>query len=406
MRAESREAAARRARLSVCYSFALLGVVLGVWAARIPAVKADLGLSDGQLSIALFALAAGLVAGMQVAGRLTDRLGSARVMVPAGVVMALGVIPPAFAPDLGWLIPALALWGALNACLDVSMNAHAVEVERLYGRPLMSSFHGMFSVGGLIGAGLGALTAWLDVSIGLTMVMVNVPLAAVAVLVGRWLLPSQPAQPARKAASAAESAAESAEPRRRRALWPAAVVFMGVMAFSGSVGEGAAVDWTAVYLHGDLGASQALAGIGYAVFSACMTIGRFAGDRLAQRFGPVALVRWSGLVAALGLGVTLLVGDLAVALVGFGLFGLGLSTMVPQVFSAAGNHDPARAGEAIAQVATLGYSGLMLGPVIIGGAAELTGLPVALGIPVVLCVFMSASAVSLRPRPRVPVPQD
>ncbi|GII95899.1 MFS transporter [Sinosporangium siamense] len=394
MSAGTIDATARRARISVGYFFALLGITLGVWAARIPAVKANLSLSEGQLSIGLFALAAGLVAGMQVAGRLTDRLGSSRLMVPAGIVMAVAMIPPGFAPDLMWLIVTLAVWGSLNALLDVSMNAHAVEVERVYGRPLMSSFHGMFSVGGLIGAGLGALAAWQDVSVGVTMIAVNVPLAIAAVFMGRWLLPSAPAV----RTESKESAQKGTPGPKRRGRWSGAVLFMGVMAFAGSVGEGAAVDWTAVYLNGDLGASPGVAGIGYAVFSVCMTIGRFAGDHLALRFGPVALVRWCGLLAALGLGMTLLVGDLAVAMVGFGLFGLGLSTMVPQVFSAAGNHDPARAGEAIAQVATLGYSGLMLGPVIIGGVAELTGLPTALGIPVFLCVFMSAAAVSLRPR--------
>ncbi|MEV2272524.1 MFS transporter [Nonomuraea africana] len=374
----------RRARISVSYFFALLGIVSGVWAARIPTVKQSLHLSDGQLSLGLLAVAVGLVTGMQFAGRITDRLGSARVVVPAGATCALAMIPPGFAPNLGVLIATLFLWGLLNASLDVSMNTHAVEVERAYGRPLMSSFHGMFSAGGLLGAGVGALFAWLEVSPGLTFAAVTVPLALLAVLAGRALLPSVPVH--------------HEGGRRKRVSWHGKVLFMGAMAFAGLLGEGAAGDWSAVYLHEDLGTGTGIAAIGFAVFSTAMTVGRFAGDRLALRFGPVRLVRWSGLLAAIGLGGALLAAEPIAAMAGFGLFGLGLATLVPQVFSAAGNHDRARAGEAIAQVATLGYAGLMLGPVIIGGAAELVGLPLALGIPVALCLFMSLSAVSLRPR--------
>lgn len=375
---------ARRARIAVCFFFALLGVVSGVWAARIPTVKQSLQLSDGQLSLALLAVAVGLVTGMQFAGRVTDRLGSARVVVPAGVACGLALIPAGFAPNLAVLIVTLFVWGLLNASLDVSMNTHAVEVERAYGRPLMSSFHGMYSAGGLLGAAAGALSAWLEVSPGITFAVVTVPLAVPAVLAKGSLLPSAPTHHERR--------------RARRVRWHGRVVFMGAMAFAGLLGEGSAGDWSAVYLHEDLGAATGLAAIAFAAFSTAMTVGRFAGDRLALRFGPVTLVRWSGLLAAAGLGLALLVAQPAVAIAGFGVFGLGLATMVPQVFSAAGNHDPARAGEAIAQVATLGYAGLMLGPVIIGGAAELVGLPLALTIPVVLCVFMSASAVSLRRR--------
>lgn len=374
--------AARRARFAVGYFFAVLGIVSGVWAARIPTVKQNLGIGDGQLGIGLLAIAVGLVIGMQFAGRLTDRLGSAAVMVPAGVACSLTMIPPGFAPTLTALIATLFVWGLVNASLDVSMNTHAVEVERVYGRPLMSSFHGMYSVGGLIGAGLGALFAWLEISPGITFAAVTVPLAALAIVAKRYLLPTTPA---------------AHHERRKRARWSGWILFMGVMAFSGLVGEGAAGDWSAVYLNEHLNTAPGPAAIAFAVFSTFMTIGRFAGDRLALRFGPVRLVRWSGLLAAAGLGGALLIAHPVVAMAGFGLFGLGLATLVPQVFSAAGNHDPARAGEAIAQVATLGYAGLMLGPVIIGGAAELVGLPAALGIPVLLCPFMAASAVSLRP---------
>ncbi|MCG5213570.1 MFS transporter [Streptosporangium sp. KLBMP 9127] len=380
----------RRARIAVCFFFILLGVVSGIWAARIPAIKETLHLSDGQLSYGLLALAAGLVTGMRAAGRLTDRLGSPRVMVPAGAGVALALIVPGYAPTLPALIAALFVLGLINASLDVSMNSHGVEVERAYQRPLMSSFHGMFSIGGLLGAGLGGLTAWLGIPPGPAFAATGIPLALLAVLARPHLLPRT-------------AAPHPTTGSRRRAPWSSRIVFMGVVAFAGLVGEGAANDWTAVYLQFDLGASPGAAAAGFAVFSTTMTIGRFAGDTLATRYGPVRLVRWSGLIAAAGLAGGLLSENIALATAGIGLFGLGLATIVPQVFSAAGNHDPARAGEAIAQVAMVGYTGLVLGPAIIGGAAELTGLPAALAIPAVLAAFMAASAGALRP-PRQDAP--
>lgn len=371
------------ARWAVSYFFILLGAVSGAWAARIPAVKHTLGLSDGQLAYALLAVAIGLIIGMRFAGHLTDRLGSARLIAPAAIATSLTIIPPGHATTLPALVATLFLFGLVNASLDVSMNAHGVEVERAYGRPVMSSFHGMFSIGGLLGAGIGALCAWLDLSVATTLTIVGVPLALLSLYARRHLLPPTPSP-----------APDATTPRR--APWTKWIILMGVVAFAGLVGEGAANDWVAVYLFQDLGASQAVAAAGFAVFATAMTIGRFAGDHLAQRFGPVRLVRYSGLVAALGLGIALLVGRLPVAFAGFVLFGLGLATIVPQVFSAAGNHDPARAGQAIAQVATVGYAGLVAGPAIIGGAAELVGLPAALGIPALLAAFMAASAGALR----------
>ncbi|GAA3128641.1 MFS transporter [Streptosporangium carneum] len=372
------------ARRAVSFFFVLLGTVSGAWAARIPAVKNDLGLSNGQLSFGLLALTGGLVVGMRFAGRLTDRLGSARVLTPAAVATCLAVIPPGYAPTLPLLVAVLFLYGLVNASLDVAMNAHGVEVERVYGRPLMSSFHGMYSVGGLVGAGVGGLFAWLGLGAGPTLATTGITLALASLLAGRHLLPLPP-----RAADAPRPAA--------RARWSGWIVLIGVVAFAGLVGEGAAVDWTAVYLFEDLGAPQGVAALGFAVFSLAMTAGRFAGDHLVRRLGPVRLVRCSGLLATAGLATALLVGRVPVAIAGFALFGLGLATIVPQVFSAAGNHDPARAGESIAQVATVGYTGLVAGPAIIGGAAEVVGLPAALGIPVLLAAFMTVSAGALRP---------
>ncbi|GAA2881832.1 MFS transporter [Streptosporangium fragile] len=371
------------ARRAVSYFFILLGTTSGAWAARIPAVKHTLHLTDGQLSYGLLAIAIGLVTGMRIAGPLTDRLGSARLITPAAIATSLAVILPGYAPNLPTLITTLFLYGFINASLDVSMNAHGVEVERAHGRPIMSSLHGMFSIGNLLGAAIGGLFAWLDLSAGTTLAAVGIPLAILSLHARRHLLPTPPTT--------------HTTTRPHRAPWNGWIILMGIVAFAGLVGEGAANDWTAVYLFEDLDAPQGIAALGFAVFATAMTIGRFAGDHLAQRLGPVRLVRYSGVIATLGLTTALLIARVPVAIAGFALFGLGLATIVPQVFSAAGNHDPARAGQSIAQVATVGYAGLVAGPAIIGGAAELIGLPAALAIPALLAAFMAATAGALRP---------
>jgi MFS family permease len=405
-----RMAEMRRARVAVLAYFFLLGMVGAVWVARIPAVKHRLDLTDGTLGVALLAMPVGLVAVMPVCGRLVDRFGSGRVTRPAGVAFALALMPLGLAGDLPSLIAGLLLFGVVSGLLDVAMNAHAVRVERGYGRPIMTSFHAVYSVGGLAGALFGGLFAWLDVTPAPTFLAAGLPMAIIGVVAGRRLLPSpDPPDPPDHSgvagAAGVSGAAEASQPvpvpvgrsrrpvRPRRPRRPGVVVaLLGVVAFCCLVGEGAADNWSAVYLHDDLGTSQGFAALGFAAFSVMMTIGRLAGDRLALRFGPVRLVRACGLLAAAGLAGGLLTDRPIGGLAGFAALGAGLSCIVPQVFSAAGNADPARAGRNLARVAGLGYLGLVSGPPLIGGAAAVVGLPWALGIPVLLALGVAAAA--------------
>ncbi|MBT2227524.1 MFS transporter [Nonomuraea sp. NEAU-A123] len=378
-----------RARVAVYLLFFLAGAAIGTWTARIPAIKQDLGLSDGRLSLALLAIAAGAVAGMQVVGRLVDRYGSSRVMIPAALLQGVVLVLPAYAVNLGTLAAALFGFGVVHGVLDVSMNANAVEVERAWGRPIMSSFHAVFSIGGFAGAAAGGLFAHLALSPAATFLSVGVVVALLAVWAASWALRSRPAP---------VTSADGVRPGL-----PKGVLFLGVLAFCCLVGEGAAADWSSVYLREDLAASAGFAAAGYAAFSIMMTAGRLAGDRLAVRFGPVALVRGCGLLAAAGLGLALTVGHPVAGVAGFGCFGAGLSCIVPQVFSAAGHRDPAFAGRALARVASIGYLGFLSGPVLIGGLAELSGLPRALGVPALLAAFVALAATALRPRTAEPV---
>ncbi|MBX6385457.1 MAG: MFS transporter [Microbispora sp.] len=382
-----------RARAAVYGLFLLSGMAMGTWTSRIPAIKAGLHLSDGTLSIGLLGIAAGAITGMQVVGRLVDRYGSYRTMLPVAVAQGLVLVVPAHMPNLPALALSLFAFGAVSGTLDVAMNANAVVVERASGKSIMSSFHAVFSVGGFAGASAGGVFAHAGVSPGVTFAAMGAVILIIALLSARWAMRDTPARETARAGSATA-------PARRRVA--GGVLLLGALGFCCMLGEGAAADWGSVYLRDDLGASPGFAAAAYAAFSIMMTAGRFAGDHLVARLGPVTLVRCCGALAGAGLAAGVVAGVPVAAVAGFGLFGAGLSCIVPQVFSAAGHRDPAQAGRALAAVASLGYTGFLAGPVLIGGLAEAVTLPYALLVPAVLALFVALAAPALRsPRPGV-----
>jgi MFS family permease len=373
--------------------FVVLGVANGVWLARIPAIKQHLQLSDGVLGLALLAAPAGLVVVVPIASRVVHRAGSRRPAQIAGIIGALTPIALGFAPDLAGLMVGLFVFGFAGGLLDVSMNSQAVQVERGYGRPLMTSFHACYSFGALIGALLGGIFAWAGVGPAMNFVAVCLPLSVLALLAAGWLVAEQPGgteQPeATEQSSATAQAAEEA-PGSTSPRWTLALFMLGLLALCSLLGEGAADGWSAVYMHDSLRTSAGLAALGYAGFAVAMAVGRLAGDRLAARFGAAALLRCSGLLAAIGLAAALLSGSPIGAIAGFVVFGIGLSSTFPLLLSAAGNAEPQRPSYGIARVAGLGYVGMLGGPVLIGGLASAVGLPLALGLPVLLALFLAA----------------
>ncbi|MFE2719503.1 MFS transporter [Streptomyces mirabilis] len=280
----------RRARTATCLLFLLFGTALGAWTSRIPSVKSHLDLSDGLLSLALLAFALGAIAGMTALGRLADRYGSTRVMVPMALLEGLLLVPPAYVPDLAALILALFLFGLVHGTLNIAMNANALEVQRAWGRPIMSSFHAVYSIGGFLGSAAGGLFARQGLSAGTTFLSVGAAVILMAVWAAVWALPTTPGTVAPREDTPAESAGHGVI--RSPELW-----FLGTLAMCALVGEGTAADWSAVYLHEDLGSSPAFAAAAFATFSITMTVGRLFGDRLTTRFGPVALVRACGVLA-------------------------------------------------------------------------------------------------------------
>jgi MFS family permease len=378
----------RASRIAIFGYFFVLGVATATWAARLPAIKEELHLSDGRLGLALFAVPAGSVLTLALSGRIADRFGAVRVLRIAGVLCPAGLILIGLASNLPVLMTTLALYGALAGLLDVSMNACAARLELGYDRPIMSSLHAGYSIAGLAGAGIAGISAWLGVSPLPTFAVTAAALIVLGLLAGpRVVIP--PPRPARERPGDA--------PRLSPGQISAVIWVLGLLALCGQVGEGSAGDWSAVYLHVNLGAPAGVAVTALAAFSVTMAAGRLAGDRLAARFGPVRLVRASGLVAGLGLAAGLLIGTPAAAIAGFALLGLGLAGIFPQIVTAAARLDPEQAGRNIGRIAAVAYSGLLSGPVVIGAIASGVGLRDALLIPAALAVLVAAAAGVLRP---------
>jgi MFS family permease len=370
----------------------MFGLADGVWLARLPAVKEHLGLSDARLGVALLAAPVGLVVVAAFADRLIDRFGSARPTAAGAVAISLLPIAFGLAGSMAALMAVLLVYGMSGGLTDVAINSQAVRVERGYRRPIINSFHACFSFGGLLGALLGGLFAWAGIGAAPTFAAAGVPMAVVAVLARRRLLHgsegSDPAAvPATDRVPAGEGAGQGAAASRHAVALRIAA--LGLLALCSLLGEGAAGSWSAVYLRDNLGTSAAFAALGYAAFSVTMAAGRLTGDRLAARFGPGRLVSGCGVVAGLGLAAALISRSPALGLVGFALFGAGLSSTFPQLLSTAGNIQTSRSGTGIARVAGAGYLGLLVGPVLIGSFAGLLGLRLALGIPVILMGFIA-----------------
>jgi predicted MFS family arabinose efflux permease len=297
-------------------------------------------------------------------------------------VILVGVAPNAWA-----LFAALMLFGASNGAMDVSMNAQGVAVERHYGRSIMSSFHGMFSVGAMLGAAMGGLIASRGISPPAHLAGVGIGLGLLALVTPRWMLPASE--------DAVPGAGPAATPRLLTRI-PRAVLLLGILGFCGLMAEGAMADWSAVFLRDVLGTTPGVAAAGYAVFSFAMAAGRLSGDRLADRFGGVAIVRYGSLLAAAGLLIVALTGWAATALLGFGLVGAGLAIIVPIIFSTAGRTPGIPSGQAIAAVTTLSYVGFMAGPPSIGLIASVVTLRGGFVFVVALVLVMTALAGTVR----------
>ncbi|KAJ54724.1 transporter [Actibacterium mucosum KCTC 23349] len=368
---------------AVSAMFVLNGALYGIWAARIPAIAEKHALGPGRLGLLLLLLAMGAILSFPLAGRAADRFGAYHVTLRIAVAYVAALIAIAWAPGLWTVAIALFLFGATHGAMDVAMNTWASEVERHIGRPVMSSFHAMFSVGAGLGAGTGVLAAWAAIGPSIHFTTAGVA-AAVLTLAFGWIGWAKPE------GQVDHSGTILAIPR-------GALAAVGMLAFCAALGEGAMADWSAIFLVLTTQVTEAKAALGYTVFSVAMVVMRFLGDRVIRWAGPVKAARMAGAFTLAGIVFAVGFGTYGAVLTGFALLGFGYAVIFPLAFSRAAN-DPAMApGAAIASVATLGYGGLLLGPPVIGFVAELTSLRVAFGLLGGLAVLIVVLAQSLRP---------
>lgn len=366
--------------------FFALGMISASWAARIPAVKGPLHLSAGSLGLALLGPAVGAVIAMPATGAILARTAPRPVVLAAFIPLA-GLIPlVTVAANAGQLFAVLLGWGVSVGVIDVGMNIEAAAVQERLGRRIMSRFHASYSLGGLAGAGLGAACASAGISAQAQLIAVSSGVLACG-LTGAWRFDAHPVR------RAALHRPPRRQPRRPPLSW--ALLALSAMAFGSFLAEGAANDWSAVYLHSSLRATAGLAALGYTFFAAAMAAGRLCGDHLANRFGPVRLVRACAITSGAGFAAALLIAQPDAALAGFALLGFGLSCVVPLVFTSASRLG--QAGPALAVATSSGYAGMLIGPPVIGGLADWTGLPAALGTVIAVTALIALLARVLAP---------
>lgn len=365
----------RWSRTAVFLVFGLFGLCISTWAVHIPSVQQRTGVSAGTLGTTLLLHGAGALIGMQACGPLINRWGSARIAFVGAVAMSLTLALPLNASTGPLLAGSLLVFGIATGVTDVAMNARAVSVEQEAGRPIMSAFHAVFSVGSVVGSLIGAATLAVGWSLGTTSILACSACVAAALVTAPNLLTVQPESTVGAPTSAGvDDVGDRPATRRRRLIW------LGALSFLLLLTEGCAMDWSSLHAQRHLGVSPTLGALAFAAFVTAMTVGRFTADRVSARKGPVWVVRYGGATAAVGLAVVVASPVLPLTVVGWAILGLGLAGGLPQVFSAAGSAAGAT-GTDLSRVIGCGYAALLAGPAIIGWLSELVSLNLALLLP-------------------------
>jgi MFS family permease len=382
-------------RLALTLLFVMRGFILGSWIARIPAIADHLGVSRTELGSLLIAGAVGALISFQTSAPRISRIGSARAILVFGIGWMLAYPMAIYAPGtIGFFV--LFLWfGFCNGTTDVALNSQAVEIERRIDQPILSSMHGMFSVGALLGTTAGGVLAAMSVPIGPQFLAIAVVQSVVWCFLNPKLVTDEP------------KLSGAISPRARRAiftigprvLWP-----LGAIAFCCGLIEEALADWGALYLTEDLETNPGLAAMGFTIFSLAMLVGRLAGDRVVKLIGPVMVLRVGAAIGAAGLLGGVAINTPWAFLGAFALAGLGFSTIIPIVYRAAGSTDGVDRAEGVAAVATACYAAFLIGPPVMGFVADLVSLRLAFTLVsvVVSAVIVLAPSVVRAERPAKP----
>ncbi len=374
---------ATRGRWAISVMFFANGMTTGAWAPQIPLLLPRHQITESTLGLLILFFGVGAVGAMLTAGRLIGIFGSRNVLRAFALALVPALPLIVLAPTLPVLAVAMVLLGGFLGCMDVAMNANAVEVEDRLGRAAMSSFHGFWSLGGFFGAAVGG---WIVANWG---ALTGALLAAGIILA--LVLAALP-----HVMHGVRHDTETHGPRDALIPRDAALWLLGAIALFSMVPEGAVMDWAAIYLQGELGSAAATSTLAFAFFSGAMAIVRFGGDAVRNRVGAVRTLRLSALIGAAGLAAAALAPSPGLAIAGFALAGIGVANMIPVIFSAAGNHPGLAPGTAIAFVTMLGYSGILVAPASIGYVAEHFGFRVTYGGLALLLMVVAVMATRAR----------
>lgn len=369
-----------RPRWAMVAAFASAGIMIGTYAARTPSMKGDLDLTDGDLGWAATVVGLSAILAMRLAPVLTRRLGSGRVVFGAALALPLALAANGLVTSYWQLMVIQVFFGGSQGVFDVAANSHAVGLEHRIGRPLMNTCHAAWSIGSLTGALVGAAVAGsLPRSVHQSILAVLL-VAAVAAL-------------CRVLTSDGVRAEAAPPPTRTRAPWRPQLLLLGAIGAIAMTAEAGVINWSAVLLHDHLAASLGVAALATFCFTGFQASGRLVGDRLLARFSRVALIRVGTLVAAAGMTIIVTSGSAAVALVGYGVLGLGSATSLPMLFGLAGRleADPSASATAVSRFGILTYAGLLVSPAVIGWSADHIGLTRTLAVLVPAFLLAAAS---------------
>jgi MFS family permease len=370
-----------KARLAILTAFLINGFSVGNFVSRIPDFKSELDISNGILGAALFCASLGVLAALRPTSKAAAKYGSGPVVKYSAFTLALAVPLVGLLFNLPWFIFSLFIYGVLSSIHDLSINAHAAALENKAGKRVMSTFHAMWSIGGLLGGVIGGVLASINVSIRIHAFVIGSFIVLVALFTRNWFLP-------------AEADQHIFEKHKKRKT-PRRFLILGLLGLCGALGEGAASDWGGVLARETYEASALMSALPYVFFSATMVIGRLSG---AHKFGVVRLLTWSGFIAGIGLTAGLFAGNIYGVIIGWFLFGIGISTVIPMMISATGTlanekyPGQVSAAEGVALVTGVAYFGFVIGPPLIGFISEIVTLRWAMLLPAVLAIIFGLSA--------------
>ncbi|MFP0195815.1 MULTISPECIES: MFS transporter [Pseudomonas] len=369
----------RLQQMSTRIAFFIAGLGIAAWAPLVPYAKARAGLDEGTLGLLLLCLGVGSILAMPLAGILATRFGCRKVATGGTLLICAALPLLATVSSIPALIATLFMFGAGLGTVDSTVNLQAVIVERASGKNMMSGFHGLFSLGGIVGAaGVSAL-----LGLGLS------PLAAMLVVVVVLIAALFMAVPHMLPYGSESSGPAFAVPH-------GIVLFIGGMCFIVFLTEGAALDWSAVFLAQERGIDTAYAGLGYAAFALTMTAGRLTGDRIVRALGATRIILFGGLLAAAGLFLATFAPSWQAALLGYALVGAGCSNIVPVLYTAVGKQTVMPESIAVPAITTLGYAGILAGPAVIGFVAHASSLSFAFGLMATLLVAVAIGGKALK----------